>query len=488
MEKYKGFLSKLGFRLPNHSGVVPGVSWLGILALVAGLPWARLQTPYPIQIVRNDTRLTFPASLTFYIKAQSPKPIEKLTLFYGTNAHSCQESSVRQSILIEPSKEIDEQRTWNFEDSGSLPPGAEVWWQWEFSNSASEVERTPKLTTSIVDAHYSWQVVDQNGIELYWVEGKEQYGRQLLKISVDSLLRFSREAGILAPEKIQIHIYPSAQAVQNASLHLPDWTGGVAFTEYNSIMIGIPYGNLEWASQVIPHELAHLVTAERAFNCLGIGLPTWLNEGISVYAEGPASESELERLHKALSLGNLPPLRSLTLGFAADANRADLSYIQSGQVVTYLIQNYGPDKLAELFATIRTGKTPNAALLAVYGLDTDGLDQAWRLSQGIETDPKTTTAPTIERTAIPTFPIWTPAFARSSPTIPTGAGGKKISLTPTGHADDSQLLPLSQKTKTPTPALPQTVGTGLPREWLVLGAIFLSLAAIPTIWFFLKRR
>ena len=37
--------------------------------------------------------------------------------------------------------------------------------------------------------------------------------------------------------------------------------------------------------QGVIHELAHLLVEEVTFNCFG-GLPTWLDEGLAVYAEG----------------------------------------------------------------------------------------------------------------------------------------------------------------------------------------------------------
>ena len=49
----------------------------------------------------------------------------------------------------------------------------------------------------------------------------------------------------------------------------------------------------------------------------------------------------------------------------------------------YLIDTYGEEKFAQLFAEIKGGKRIDSALEAVYGFDQDGLEDEWRAANDL---------------------------------------------------------------------------------------------------------
>jgi len=51
-------------------------------------------------------------------------------------------------------------------------------------------------------------------------------------------------------------------------------------------------------------------------------------------------------------------------------------------VVDFMIKTYSRDKMTSLLLDLRDGQTIDQALQAVYGFDTDGLENAWRNSIG----------------------------------------------------------------------------------------------------------
>ena len=62
-----------------------------------------------------------------------------------------------------------------------------------------------------------------------------------------------------------------------------EWAGGVAFTEYNTILMGVPPNIVDTRGvDVVPHELAHLVIGQYGRSCVGGSRPTWLEEGLAV--------------------------------------------------------------------------------------------------------------------------------------------------------------------------------------------------------------
>jgi hypothetical protein len=132
-------------------------------------------------------------------------------------------------------------------------------------------------------------------------------------------------------------------------------------------------GNVSF--DTLRHELTHVVTAEAGESALGT-LPAWLDEGTAVYSqEDPGGfESAVEA---AFSRGNVLSVREIS-AYPGDPNKVDLFYGEGWSLVSYLVDTYGEEKFAELFATVKGGKRIESALEEVYGFGQDGLEDEWR--------------------------------------------------------------------------------------------------------------
>ncbi len=84
-----------------------------------------------------------------------------------------------------------------------------------------------------------------------------------------------------------------------------------------------------------------------------------------------------------------------------DPNKVNLFYGQSWSLVSFLIDTYGEESFAQLFAEIKRGNTTDTALETVSGFDQDGLDNEWRASVGLP--PREAVAEDGEE-PVPTFP------------------------------------------------------------------------------------
>lgn len=385
--------------------------------------------------------MDFPNTLTFTLLASSAEPVEEVYLEYGTNGRSCVDGLARQQAELTPGSPFKATWEWDFKDSGSLPVGAEVWWQWEVRTKSGQSLRTERNNLVIEDPNLDWQRIENDQVLVVWSDGSQSFARQILDLATSSINRLAKEAGIEPNGKVRLTVYPSFEDLRAARLFAPEWTGGVAFPEYGVTMLGIPVDSGDWMDDVVPHELAHLVTGQRVFNCLGTGMPTWLSEGLSMYAEKAKDEADTNRLITELEANRLPPLRNLAGGFSANADQTNISYSQSGEVVRFLIREYGPDKMGALLETIQSGLRINPALQEVYGFDTDGLDNAWRSSLGFTSaESQATAAPTAARTAVPTLALW------------TSAAGGEVSATET--LEPSATAPELAAAATDTPVLP----------------------------------
>ena len=192
-----------------------------------------------------------------------------------------------------------------------------------------------------------------------------------------ALARLAKDTGAYLEKPVKMYIYADAQDLRGAMIYPQEWTGGVAFTRHGIIAIGIAPNRLDWGKRAIAHELSHLVIHQVTFNPY-IGLPTWLDEGLAMYAEGELESGYVALLNEAIAEESLISVRSLSSPFSAHAEQAYLAYAQSYSLVEFLINNYGQSKMLELLNTFRQGSSYDGALDKVYGFDMDGLDALWR--------------------------------------------------------------------------------------------------------------
>src|SRR3972149_7875110 len=93
----------------------------------------------------------------------------------------------------------------------------------------------------------------------------------------------AHNTGAELKDPVRLYIYASSADLQGAMIFPQEWTGGVAFSEYGIVIIGITpdAAGLEWGKGTISHELTHLVVNQVTFNPYNY-LPTWLNEGLAM--------------------------------------------------------------------------------------------------------------------------------------------------------------------------------------------------------------
>ena len=142
-----------------------------------------------------------------------------------------------------------------------------------------------------------------------------------------ALARLAEDTGAYLEKPVKIYIYANAQDLQGAMIYPQEWTGGVTFTRYGIIAIGIAPTNLDWGKRAIAHELTHLVIHQMTFNPYN-DLPTWLDEGLAMYTEGQLEPEFATYLKKAIAENSLISVRSLSSPFSAYAEEV-LSFLCS---------------------------------------------------------------------------------------------------------------------------------------------------------------
>ena len=334
-----------------------------------------------IAVIASDVDVNFPSKAEFTLEAESYVDIVDVRLYYQVDKMNYAEVVSEGWADFTPASKIEANWVWDMRNA-SLSPGAEVtyWWMIEDADG-NRFETSPEIM-HFDDERYLWQsltsTVPQGGeLSLFWYEGSDSFARELMDACEEGLARLTQDIGTYPERPIKIYIYASTSDLQGAMIFPQEWSGGVAFTAFSTIAIGIPPSELDWGKKALVHELTHLVVHQATFSPYG-QLPIWLDEGLAMYNEGELDPVFRSYLQEAILEDKLISVRSLCSPFSAETEKARLSYAQSYSLVEYLLDNYGQDRMLELLTILKQSSTYDEALTGVYGFDIDGLDARWR--------------------------------------------------------------------------------------------------------------
>ncbi len=144
-------------------------------------------------------------------------------------------------------------------------------------------------TVSFDDGRHEWKEAQGSGFNLYWYSGDRGFAQRLTEAGEEALSLLREDIGAEPGRTIEVYVYGSTAALQGSLIYPQEWTGGLAYTEYGIVALGISTGQLGWGEAAMAHEMAHLVVHQATMNGYGIVLPSWLDEGLAMYAEGELS-------------------------------------------------------------------------------------------------------------------------------------------------------------------------------------------------------
>jgi hypothetical protein len=412
--------------------------WKLILTLFLGLILLTVTSAFvfpPADVTTNEIMLQFPESVTFRAGFTSDAEITSVVLEYGNEQQTCGEVIAKAFPQFTPGKTVQAEWTWEMRQSGSLPPGAQLWWRWRITDANGQETVTETMTATWLDDTHSWQTMNPADVlRLHWYEGDQAFVDHVAQAASSGLQFNERQSGLKAQEPIDIYIYASTDDLKEAILYEPSWTGGQAFPDQNIVILGISESNLDWGRDAIVHELTHVLVGHLTFSCLG-DVPTWLNEGLAVYSEGELDPVSARQLEDAIRADALLTVRSLSSGFSEVADKAYLSYSQSYSITKFLVETYGQEKMTSLLLSLRDGLTIDEALLQTYGFDVEGLEGAWRAAigappQAVSARPTSQATPTVVPTIVPVGGQASSVLQATPTPIPTSSFGGEPTQTP----------------------------------------------------------
>jgi hypothetical protein len=353
-----------------------------LLILSVGLP-APVTAQDTIRVLDQSVETAFRDYITFNIDAESDNPIIEARLLYrvaGQLATARGDAEVEPGTQVKASYTVDQNRDY-------LPPGTELEYWWTLTDETGNELKTEPQPLIYLDDRHDWQTLNNDRLTLYWYRGDRAFGEALFDQANKTLDQIESEAGVKVEMPVKIFIYGSFSDLREAiAVGAQEWTGGQAFTDQGVVVIGVAPSDLSYGLAATPHELTHLVIHQATDNPYG-DIPRWLDEGLAVYMSGELDagwRGYRAEVADSAQANKLMTLQTLSSSFPADSAQAGLAYAESGSVVEFIIQHYGKDAMADLLKIFSEGALYDQALEQALGVDTWGLDNAWRESIGAQ--------------------------------------------------------------------------------------------------------
>ena len=260
-----------------------------------------------------------------------------------------------------------------------IPAGADFEWHWEFIYASGETFETEPQIWRYEDPRFEWQSLKEGDLEIAWYHDRG-VAETMMREGLQALEEISPFLGLDELIPIKVYVWANTEdarqveRIQSERFEESVITGG---TRVLADLVHI-YQPSRW---VVRHELTHVLTKLAGEGPYG-DLPAWLDEGMATIAEGDWLDRRGGALQFAINNDQVLSLRSME----SPSNRpgfVDIFYGQSAAIVLYLLQEYGTDKMNELFSTFKEGSSVEDALQRVYGLDRETLDNDWRASVGL---------------------------------------------------------------------------------------------------------
>ena len=409
-----------------------------------GLAWP-IHAQGAITVVSDEHEHIFQESMTFRLSAKSTSNITSAKLFYRITG---QTATNKVEIDFTPTDTVDLEHVEDMADASNYqPPMVTFTYWWTVEDEAGNRLKTEPISFVYEDTHYSWQVLQGDLVRLYWHDQDQAFGQRFFDTAVKAAATLSDEFDVHTPSPVTIVIYNSHQELMAVLREASsEWTGAVTFGDTGCIAIGL--GPMPWMNRVIPHELTHAMLYMITKPPFG-DIPRWLHEGLAMRSEGGMSVEERTTLAEAIEADALISLRVLNSAFPDQRDQAILSYAESSSLISFIIDAYGTAKLGELIATFAEGAHYDDAMMDVFGVDMDGMEDLWRAHIGAQPRSGITRATPVPS---PTFtvqltPSQTPeADVTTALPIPTTTA---VLVAPTSTATPP---PENEQIATPTPS------------------------------------
>ena len=121
----------------------------------------------PADVTNDRVTFDFPISATFSATITANAEIRSIVLEYGNEQQTCGDVVAKAFPQFTPGARVNAEWVWEMRQSGSLPPGAKLWWRWRVTdiNGVETVSETK--TATWLDDNHNWKTLDEGLINFH---------------------------------------------------------------------------------------------------------------------------------------------------------------------------------------------------------------------------------------------------------------------------------------------------------------------------------
>jgi hypothetical protein len=359
---------------------------LAIAFLFSALAFgARPAAAEDIQVTVTAQENKWPEAILFTVEASSSADLKALTLNYSWGRSKV---SNLARATFDPAKTVKTQIEVKTSGRSYIPPFSVMKYTVTAEDTAGNVTRSAEGTFVFEDTRFRWSNVQRDMLTVYYHGNSKQSADIVLDAGLEALADVSKFYGVQVTHPLKAVLYNSKTEIDGAIPFRSETTRrelvieGQAHNEYDLVLV------MEGRNLVITirHEITHVVTHQATDSAIGGDIPFWLNEGLSVFNQGDNGADYQPLLLTAIRRNQLIPIRSLTAAPGVPEQNL-LGYAEGYSIVKYMVEKYGPEKMAALLAAYKEGNTDDGALRKAYGFDRDQLDREWRAAIGAQAPP-----------------------------------------------------------------------------------------------------
>ncbi len=320
-----------------------------------------------IEVIETNEEVDFPGNVDLSVTAQGDDKIVEVRLFYRTVGSRVWAYAYPSFI---PSNRITASLNLTGEVSSYLPPGTEVEYYYEITDSQGNILRTYATVVEYTDTRFDWNEVKIGPLTLQYYDQPASRVRSVAKSLEADLERLQRLLKLDQTNEIKGVIYARRSHTLDAFPQQSRTTTeqqifqGFAFPS-RSLFLGLGMDR-----GLIVHETTHLLLSQAMGNNAQL-IPSWLDEGFASYMDPTV---------KVFSGGSLDsrtnPLRAMNT-VTGTPHSIGSFYQKSLSVVAFMVNDFGEPSFQRFLGHLANGSTMDAALIEVYGFDVDGLDARW---------------------------------------------------------------------------------------------------------------
>lgn len=332
--------------------------------------------------LRSTADYAYGQTMRFQLRANNLGEIAGVTLYF--RPHTAAESYVVE-IPIEPGPEVEVSYALDLTQT-KLPPFSSVSYWWVLENSDGATLRVPERTISYVDDQFSWQWLSKSdpegggAVTVQWTGEDPSLGQTAFDIVLSALGHLSPYMALDEVQPFNVFIYPSTADLGSAMrLAGQDWKPGQTYPELGVLLVTAV--NPATAEEELTSGIGRELTDLLLYQALGENaarVPDWLHSGLAELAAGGPDVTATALLADGLANGKTLTFRDLCAALPTTESEVILARAQSGALLQYIIDTYGPQSVVGLITSFAGGDTCEVAFDTVLQTTPDEIEQMWR--------------------------------------------------------------------------------------------------------------